>query len=153
MAYVDLKPICTSIVKIPEESNYTSVQQYIRAAVSSKQSKNLLPFVGGERLNMPKGLVFRLDHYLELVGWSSRYLALRKRGCITDSMPPILEPLGTSPRYWFYLNRNFESRFNGLVGSVETVQQACIQLGERWVNGIGAAEASSQSRSANLLSS
>jgi len=64
MAYVDLNPIRTNIAKTPEESNYTSIQQRIRAAVSAKQLKNLLPFVGGERLNMPKGLPFQLNRYL-----------------------------------------------------------------------------------------
>ncbi|WHI47264.1 transposase [Microbulbifer sp. VAAF005] len=136
MAYVDLNPIRANIAKTPEESDYTSIQQRIRTAVSGKQPKNLLPFVGSDRLNMPKGLPFQLDHYLELVDWSGRHLDPRKRGCITENTPPILERLSISPKHWRYLNRNFESRFKGLVGSVEAVKQTCIQLDKRWVHGI-----------------
>ncbi|WP_444908429.1 transposase [Microbulbifer sp. SSSA008] len=136
MAYVDLNPIRANIAKTPEESDYTSIQQRIRAAVSGKQPKNLLPFVGGECLNMPKGLPFQLDHYLELVDWSGRHLDPRKRGCIAENIPPILERLGISPKHWLYLSRNFESRFKGLVGSVEVVQKVCAQLDKRWVHGI-----------------
>ncbi|WP_444931805.1 transposase [Microbulbifer sp. SSSA002] len=66
MAYVDLNPIRADMAKTPEDSDYTSIQQRIRAAVSSEQPKGLLPFVGDERLNMPKGLPFQLDRYLEL---------------------------------------------------------------------------------------
>ncbi|WP_444941269.1 transposase [Microbulbifer sp. ZKSA004] len=137
MAYVDLNPIRANIAKTPEDSDYTSIQQRIRAGVSGKQPKSLLPFVGGERLSMPKGLPFQLDHYLELVDWSGRHLDPRKRGCIAENTPPILERLGISPKHWLYLNRNFESRFKGLVGSVKVVQQACSQLNKRWVHGIG----------------
>ncbi|WP_444959743.1 transposase [Microbulbifer sp. VVAC002] len=137
MAYVDLNPIRANIAKTPEDSDYTSIQQRIRAVASGKQPKSLLPFVGGERLSMPKGLPFQLDHYLELVDWSGRHLDPRKRGCIAENTPPILERLGISPRHWLYLNRNFESRFKGLVGSVKVVQQACSHLNKRWVHGIG----------------
>ncbi|WP_444944045.1 transposase [Microbulbifer sp. ZKSA006] len=136
MAYVDLNPIRANMAKAPEDSSHTSIQRRIRAAITGEQPKELLPLVGGERLNMPKGLPFQLDHYLQLVDWSGRHLDPRKRGCIAEKTPPILERLGIPPKHWLYLNRNFESRFKGLVGSVEAVQQACNQLNKRWVHGI-----------------
>ncbi|WP_444917755.1 transposase [Microbulbifer sp. JMSA003] len=136
MAYVDLNPIRANMAKSPEDSDHTSIQQRICAAISGEQPKELLPLVGGERLNMPKGLPFRLDHYLELVDWSGRHLDPKKRGAIPDNTPPILERLGISPKHWLYLNRNFESRFKGLVGSAEAVRHACSQLDKRWVHGI-----------------
>ncbi|WP_444932852.1 hypothetical protein [Microbulbifer sp. JTAC008] len=136
MAYVDLNPIRTSIAKTPGDSDFTLIQQRIRTAISSEQPKELLPLVGSERLNMPKELPFRLDHYLELVDWRGRHSAPRKRGAIPDNTPPILEQLGISPKYWLYLNRNFESRFRGLIGSVETVPQACTLLNKCWVHGL-----------------
>ncbi|WP_444943600.1 transposase [Microbulbifer sp. ZKSA006] len=136
MAYVDLNPIRANIAKTPEDSNHTSIQQRIRAATSGDQPKDLLPLVGGERLNMPKGLPFQLDHYLELVDWSGRHLDPKKRGAISEDTPPILNRLGISAKHWLYLNRNFESRFKGLVGSVEAVRQACIQLDKRWAHGV-----------------
>jgi len=74
MAYVDLNPIRADIAKTPEDSDHTSIQQRVRAVISGEQPKELLPFVGGERLNMPKGLPFQLDHYLALVDWSGRHL-------------------------------------------------------------------------------
>ncbi|MCO1336501.1 hypothetical protein MO867_19395, partial [Microbulbifer sp. OS29] len=63
LAYVDLNPIRAGIAKTPEESDYTSIQQRIRAAISAEQPKSLLPLVGGERRDMLKGLPFQLDHY------------------------------------------------------------------------------------------
>jgi len=107
MAYVDLNPIHANMAKTPEDSDHTSIQQRIRASILDEQPKELLPLVGGERLNMPKGLPFRLDHYLELVDWSGRHLDPRKRGAIAENTPPILERLGIPPRHWLYLSRNF----------------------------------------------
>ncbi|WP_444917513.1 transposase [Microbulbifer sp. JMSA003] len=136
MAYVDLNPIRANIAKTPENSDYTSIQRRIRVAISGEQPKSLLPLVGDERQNMPKGLPFQLEHYLELVDWSGRHLDPRKRGVIAENIPPILERLGISSEHWLYLNRNFESRFKGLVGSAEAVRSACNQLNKRWVHGI-----------------
>ncbi|WP_444894456.1 hypothetical protein ACJJIE_09740 [Microbulbifer sp. TRSA001] len=51
----------------------------------SEQSKDLLPFVGGERLNMPNGAPFQLELYQELVDRSSRHLDPRKRGSISEN--------------------------------------------------------------------
>ncbi|WP_444935499.1 hypothetical protein ACJJIW_14055 [Microbulbifer sp. JMSA004] len=67
MAHVDLNPIRAKIAKTLKDSCYPSIQQRIHAAISGEQPKELLSFVGDERLNMPKGLPIRLDHYLEPV--------------------------------------------------------------------------------------
>ncbi|WP_445360209.1 hypothetical protein ACJJIL_16210 [Microbulbifer sp. EKSA005] len=100
---------------------------------------------------MLKGSLFQLDHYLALVDWSGRHLGPKKHGVISQKASFILERLGISAKHWLYLGWHFESRFKGLVGSVETVKQACIQLDKRWVHGIGIAGVSSQPHSANLL--
>ncbi|WP_444944675.1 hypothetical protein ACJJIK_07795 [Microbulbifer sp. ZKSA006] len=136
MVYIDLNPIRANIAKTPEDSDYTSIQQRIRTAVLGKQPKELLPFVGGERLNMPKGPPFQLDHYLALMDWSDRHLDPRKRGTISQNTPPTLNRLGTSVKHWLYLNRNVESRFKSLVGSAEAVRKACVQLDKRWIHGL-----------------
>ncbi|WP_445361624.1 transposase [Microbulbifer sp. EKSA005] len=72
MAYVDLNPIRANMAKTPEDSDHTSIQQRIRASILDEQPKELLSLVGGERLNMPKGLPIRLDHDLELERATSR---------------------------------------------------------------------------------
>ncbi|WHI45974.1 hypothetical protein [Microbulbifer sp. VAAF005] len=64
------------------------------------------------------------------------YVGLKPIGAISQNAPRILERLGISAKHWLYLNRNFESRFKGLVGTAEAVRQACIQLNKRWVHGI-----------------
>ncbi|WP_413663089.1 hypothetical protein ACG1BZ_18435 [Microbulbifer sp. CNSA002] len=99
LAYVDLNPIRAGIAKTSEESDYTSIQQRIHTAISGEQPKSLMPLVGGEHRDMLKGLPFQLDHYLELVDWSGRQLHPKKRGAISENIPPILNRLGISPKH------------------------------------------------------
>ena len=143
MAYVDLNPIRAQMALSPEVSDHTSIQQRIKQAQASKQPhyihqqpKTLLPFAGYPRCNMPKGLPFRLQDYLELVDWTGRILREDKRGAIPDKLPPILDRLNFEPQHWCYLSRNFESPFKGLVGSVYKLKQACQRLGYERTPGI-----------------
>ncbi|MCX2783657.1 hypothetical protein OQJ46_11740 [Microbulbifer thermotolerans] len=136
MAYVDMNPIRDKIADTPETSDHTSIQRRISAARDGKQPQRLFPFVGNPRESMSVGLPFQLQDYLELVDWSGRCLREDKRGAIDEQLPPILERLQINPRYWLYLNRNFESRFKSLVGAAHSVRSACERLGKRWGQGI-----------------
>ncbi|WP_323053887.1 hypothetical protein [Microbulbifer thermotolerans] len=136
MAYVDLNPIRAKMADTPETSDHTSIQRRISAAQDRKQPQQLFPFAGNPQEPMPIGLPFQLQDYLELVDWSGRCLREDKRGAIDEQLPPILERLQIDPRYWLYLNRNFESRFKSLVGAAHSVRNACQQLGKRWAQGI-----------------
>lgn len=134
LAYVDLNPVRAKMAETPEESDHTSVQLRIRSILSSPdlqdtQPKELLPFAGNPRNNMPKGLPFRIDDYLELVDWTGRILREDKRGSIPSDYPPILERLQIDPKHWLYMTQEFESRFKGLVGTAFKLKAACVKLG------------------------
>ncbi|WP_391570515.1 transposase, partial [Shewanella algae] len=74
MAYVDLNPIRAGIAKTPEDSDYTSIQRRIQAAMQGENTPELLPFVGNERLNIPQGLHFEAKDYLQLVDDTGRII-------------------------------------------------------------------------------
>ncbi|WP_226648619.1 hypothetical protein [Microbulbifer variabilis] len=103
----------------------------------SEKIKDLLPFVGGERLNMPKGLPFHLDHHLELADWSGRHLDSRKRGCICENTPPILEDLVSQPSTDYISTGVLKAALEAWGNQRGAVQQACNQLNKRWVHGLG----------------
>jgi REP element-mobilizing transposase RayT len=146
LAYVDLNPIRAQMAKTPEESDYTSVQLRIKSLLAShnnqpSQPKELLPFAGNPREDMPKGLPFKLDDYLELVDWSGRILREDKRGSIPTSHPPILDRLQIDPTQWLYMARSFESRFKGFVGTAFKLKAACAKLGYRRTPNLNACQA------------
>ena len=92
---------------------------------------HLHPFAGNLRDPMPKGIVFNLVDYLQLVDWTGRCIREDKVGAIESHAEPILKRLSISPEHWVYLCTHFESRFKGLVGSAHSLKQACDQFGRQ----------------------
>jgi len=137
MAYVDLNPIRANIAKTPEESAHTSVKRRIdcsakkQKTATTPQHYELFPFVGNQRKNMPEGLPFRLQDYLELVDLTGRMIREDKRGFIDNAEPPILKRLNIQAENWLYLTQHFESKLKGLVGSTINLKVACVKLGYR----------------------
>ena len=136
MTYVDLNPIRANMATTPETSDHTSIKlrlEYWKNKANQKlddqnelfQPKSLMPFVGNLRQPMPKGLIFNLIDYIELVDWTGRIIRDDKRGAIGASTPPILQRLGISTEHWIELSTKFESRFKGIAGSTESIK-ACL---------------------------
>jgi len=132
MAYVDLNPIRANMASTPETSDHTSIKfRLSKQAYNDDSTKQdiLYPFVGNPRQQMPDGLSFKLQDYLELVDWTGRIIRADKRDHIPASVPPILKRLNQDAENWLYLSQNFESKLKGLVGSANKVKQACKKLG------------------------
>ena len=147
MAYVDLNPIRAMLAQSPETSAHTSIKRRIehtratqRSNNLNQQSNGLLPFAGNPRNDMPKGLPFRLNDYLELVDWSGRIMREDKKGQIPEHLPDILQRLKLDSRHWLYLTLHFEHPFRQLVGAAHNVRAACEALGQCWVQGISQCE-------------
>lgn len=150
LAYVDLNPVRAKMASSPEQSDYTSAQQRIMTAQQSnrqarpKQPKSLFPFVGYPRQQMPEGLPFRLQDYLELLDWTGRQMRRGKKGKIDESLSPILERLNIDPDKWLYTSMNFESSFKSLVGSTYSLISTCRKLGYQRTPGRSASALLSQ---------
>ena len=145
LAYVDLNPICAQMADAPETSDFTSVKVRINTARSEpespepKQPRPLFPFVGYPRQDMPAGLPFRLQDYLELVDGTGRQIRTDKRGSIDQKTPPILERLNIDTDDWIYNTQHFESQFRGLVGTVLSIKAQCERFGYQRTPGLAAA--------------
>ncbi|WP_051208293.1 hypothetical protein [Saccharospirillum impatiens] len=145
MAYVELNPIRAQMTDDPENSDHTSVKKRIDTAQAEPdpsepaQPKALFPFVGYPRQDMPTGLPFRSQDYLELVDWRGRQIRSNKRGSIDQQSPPILERFNIDVEHWVYNTQNFESQFKGIVGTVLSIQAQCHRLGYRRTPGLAAA--------------
>jgi hypothetical protein len=145
MAYVDLNPVRAGLAKTPEQSEYTSIEERIRREKPHTSQPDaadipsgLLPFVGYPREEMPKGLPFRLNDYLELIDWTGRSILEHKRGYIPSDQPPILERLQIDPKHWLYMSEHFESHFKRLVGMSNSLVAACRRLEYRRKPNLGA---------------
>jgi len=97
MTCVDLNPIRAAIATTPETSDHTSIKlrlEYWKNKAMQKlddqnetlQPKSLMPFVGNLRQPMPKGLIFSLIDYIEMVDWTGRIIRDGKRGAIGEEL-------------------------------------------------------------------
>jgi REP element-mobilizing transposase RayT len=128
MAYVDLNPIRAKMAATPEASDYTGIQRRIKSALKGEQPKELLPFLGNERDNMPKGLMFSAKDYLILVEDTGRIIRGDKRGAISHSSQHILDRLNIPAENWLKITEDFGHLFKGAVGSLQALSQYCEHL-------------------------
>ncbi|MDO6777229.1 transposase [Shewanella sp. 3_MG-2023] len=125
MAYVDLNPIRAKMAATPETSDYTSIQRRINSAINGEQPKALLPFVGNERLNMPKGLMYSVKDYIVLVEDTGRIIREDKRGAISSSSQAILNRLNIPAENWLKITTEFGALFKGAVGALPALTDYC----------------------------
>ncbi|GHF91141.1 hypothetical protein GCM10017161_18650 [Thalassotalea marina] len=125
MAYVDLNPVRAKVAKTPETSDFTSIKQRIKAALTGRQPKQLKPFVGNPRRNMPLGLPFVLTEYIELVELTGRCMREDKKGHISQNQPTLLTRLNISAQNWAILTQQFTRCFKGAVGDVDSLTDYC----------------------------
>lgn len=131
MAYVELNPVRAKKASTPEHSDYTSIQQRIKAAIKGEQPKALLPFIGNERAKQPKGIAFSFKDYLELVDETGRVIREDKRGAISKSAENILQRINVPAATWLKLTIDFGKLFRGPVGSVQELDDYYTHLEKR----------------------
>ena len=137
MAYVDLNPIRAGMATSPEESDFTSIQERIRAwsefdriETSLKESAAdpwLLPFQRAHEEDEDVGPIipFQMAHYLELVEHSGRVIRLDKRGYIPPELPPILTRLGVNQdEYVKYIGNDDKRLVHGAAAAIQKFAKA-----------------------------
>jgi REP element-mobilizing transposase RayT len=148
MSYVDLNPVRAGMADTPETSDFTSIQQRIRALAREDQEHEGSACEGDEpRLTVlgregddphANAVAFTTEDYLELVDWTGRAIREDKRGAIPESIPPILERLRIDPAHFLgHVGRGQRSHHVAALGHVERFREAVKQLGRRSIKGVG----------------
>jgi len=141
MAYVDLNPVRAAIAPTPEQSDFTSIQLRIKAAIKGEQPAALLPFSGNEHQQKTAGIPFSLKDYLTLVDETGRILRHDKRGAISIKAVNILVRLHISDESWLKLTADFEYIFTGAAGTAEHLCEFSEHVGLQRTHGVANAQA------------
>ena len=126
MAYVDLNPIRAAMAQTPEDSDYTSIQERIKAKKSSLLNLGL-----GE-----DDIPFGLGDYCSLVDLTGRAIIANKRGFISEELPPILNRLNLNSDTWMDELNQFKTKGHTAVGTVQQLKDFCKSVSKKWHNGI-----------------
>jgi len=130
MAYVDLNPIRANLAELPEQSDYTSIQQRIRQPLETP----LLPCTGsaGDSPALP----FTLKEYIEFVEWSGRMIRKDKRGFIAESAPPILQRLHMEHAPVIEFLGSSEHAHLSALGPVSRLRSLAERVGKAFIKGL-----------------
>jgi putative transposase len=169
MVYVDLNPIRAKLAGTLEESDFTSIQERIRAwqkemmaaaSVSTKALQNTHADFFHRDLGEDAGetaaswlcpissephrrgiLSMTAAEYFDLVDTSGRLIRTDKPGAIDADLAPILLRIGANPEAWAETITCFGNKFSLVVGLLSTLRNFADQVGRKWVKGIAAARA------------
>lgn len=160
MAYVDLNPIRAGIAEIPEESEFTSIYERIRAfqnarpESASEQSSSsvgpdnregqgadaqpkvpLLPFKD-QAAPGRKAIPYALKDYLELVDWTGRNIAKPNKASIGRHRPPILTRLKIDAGPWVSTMQPSGNVYSRAIGSFKRMRSHAWNIGQQWIRGV-----------------
>jgi hypothetical protein len=171
MVYVDLNPIRAGLAASPEQSDFTSIHERIRAWHSDMLAQGSVPSSNMQTLHgipttMPqpipahsplpstcwlcpiqsdsqhRGILQMTEaEYFDLVDKSGRILRSGKRGVIDPDLAPILLRIGANPDAWLDTISRFGSKFRLAAGLLSSLRHFADQLGRRWLTGVSAARA------------
>jgi len=160
MVYVDLNPIRAGLASTSEDSDFTSIQQRIRAWYDSTH-KNHTARAGSVHRDLPKrseseagwlcpiqsdingqGLLPMTEgEYFNLVERSGRILTSSKHGGIDPEMGLILQRFGAKPEAWADAITRFGPGFRLAAGLISSLRTFAGRIGRRWLIGLGMARA------------
>ncbi|WDE00175.1 transposase [Thalassomonas actiniarum] len=138
MAYVDLNPVRAAIAQTPEESDFTSIQQRIKALAGAKKAQQLqpakiLPFTGYKPHGKPSpGLPFKLFDYLNLVEYTGRCVREDKRGFIPPDIKSLFTRLNINEQDWLDVIKDFNRHFISAAGSPEKLSRWAGKTQRKW---------------------
>lgn len=137
MAYVDLNPIRAGIAKRLDTSAHTSAVARIAAAASNPSvlTQPLGPIAGDLRPNFDLSTA----DYLQILEWTGRMLAPKKRGRIAEDAPAILSVIDRDGSRWTTRVSAFGSGWSRAAGTAKDLIALAERLGQRWLKGIGLA--------------
>jgi putative transposase len=153
MVYVDLNPVRALLAPTPEKSNFTGIQQRIRAhqiqmmAKESKQqdiSDTLASWLCPIPLSTdPNGILPMTEtEYFNLVDRSGRLVRSDKRGVIDADLEPILQRLGIKSEAWVETVSSFEAKFGLAAGLFSNLRDFAKRIGRQWFSGYSSAQTS-----------
>ena len=146
MTYVDLNPIRAKTASTPENSDFTSIQDRIKAYTDVKVQPKHLVSLGLDKQSRPcnnaiySTIDISLKEYLQLVDYMGRIVRADKRGSIPESLSPILERISVKKSGWMKFVGSIEKGFHYAVGSAQKIREFVPTLKKRRSKSLATAE-------------
>ena len=137
MAYVDLNPVRAALCETLEESAHTSARRRLAQIDTNTHTGEVIAPIAGVGRQCVVGIT-AID-YLQLLDWTGRQVYPNKRGKLSGPPPRALQGLGHDAVQWPRNVLAVGSDFHRAVGAAESLIAKASAMGQRWLQGIGAA--------------
>lgn len=138
-AYIDLNPIRAKIATTPEDSDFTSIQDRIRAlrnkSYSIKLNSNSPRLISIEEATNGR---LTTEQYLQVVDCTGR-IYKEGKGRIPKEIEDIFSRIKINPEMWVDTISNYRYKFRRIIGPAEQLIHAAKKIGKQWFHGINAA--------------
>jgi hypothetical protein len=146
MSYVDLNPIRAGLAKTSEQSDFTSIQERIKAygkqqktrqikQTAKEQLTKLHPFKRQKEKDPTKCIDFELNDYLRLVDWTGRAIREDKKGTIPNDLAPILQRVGLNPDAWLESVSHYNKKYFSVLGAIDIIKAFAQVQKKQWHRG------------------
>lgn len=147
MTYVDLNPIRAGVCESLEDSDFTSIQERLRALPSKvgrdesgingcSESAWLKPLTNKLEISTSSTIPMQHLDYIALVDWTGRKIQSGKHGVIPDHIQPILDRLDVDQKNWANSVHYFDNRFYRVLGRVSQIKTLARKIKMNWLNGM-----------------
>ena len=137
MAYVDLNPVRAALCETLEESAHTSARRRLEQHDAEAIASEVIAPIAGVGGQCVVGIT--ATDYLQLLGWTGRQVHPNKRGTLSGPPPRALQRLGHDAALWPRQVLAVGSDFHRAMGTAENLIAKATAMGQRWLQGIGAA--------------
>jgi REP element-mobilizing transposase RayT len=129
MTYVDLNPVRSGLVRLPQQARHTS----LRARIEDRAA-HLVGFSDNDGTTTVP-IAMRQGEYLDLVAWSAGCVRSGKRSRVPANCRRLLGRMQLSDDQWGREIRHYGRWYYRAVGSVTSLEKYCAYLGQRWLKG------------------
>jgi REP element-mobilizing transposase RayT len=131
MAYVDLNPVRSGLVRFAEDGRHTS----LKARIDGRDA-HLVAF-SGRTSSVAEQIAIGYHEYLNLVRWSAGCVRSRSRGRAPSGCVHVLARMQLSHDQWVREVSHYGRWYYRAVGSLTSIERYCSHLGQRWLKGAG----------------
>ena len=138
MAYVDLNPIRAKMADTLENSDFTSIQERLRAHHQNQTTPTtLMEFQPKEtKADALKAyLPFAITDYLLLIDWTGRQFREDKPGYIPENVPHLVQEVGLNPNNWLKTVEKTSIRDQSILGVLSKMKSWAQNIKKSWLKG------------------
>lgn len=133
--YIDLNPIRAQKTKTPEDSEYTTAYERIKAYKKGISEGSLWCAPISDTKSRKGFLNMTLKEYLEILDVTGRELKKGKRGKIPNKIAPILERIGLQTDKWLHTTEQIGKCYSRISSQYENMKAYAEIHDKKWVKG------------------